>query len=228
MANSNKNNRYGERNILKTLHSNIIGSKDKFKKGFISKFYSSDNNKKFSNDVLIFFLRMFNMLISQEFLNYIIFNNSNKKNIRSFNTRSQKFMELLSHYENIHRIYSEKYSNFSDVSKENINSLLKDILKMKKPRGVIFYIFKSLLANYVDFFLNLPINTDQNKILAYLIEYKKLYNLFKKYCMVPDTYYSRQRNSKGNMQYVVKNNEHFESYKKIMKLFTKNNNREKL
>jgi len=130
MANSNQNNRYGELNILKKLHSNINGSKDKFKKGFISKFYSSDNNKKFSNDILIFFSRMFNMLRSQEFFNYIIFNNSTKKNIRLFNTRSQKFMELLSHFENIHRIYIDKYSNFSDVSKENINSLLKDILHL--------------------------------------------------------------------------------------------------
>jgi hypothetical protein len=78
---------------------------------------------------------------------------------------------------------------------------------------------KSLLANYVDFFLNLPKNSDQNKISAYLTEYKKLYNLFKKYCMVPDTYSSQTRNNKGNMQYVVKNNEHFESYKKIISLF---------
>jgi hypothetical protein len=226
MANSNQNNRYGELNILKKLHSNINGSKDKFKKGFISKFYSSDNNKKFSNNVLIFFSRMFNMLRSQEFFNYIIFNNSTKKNIRLFNTRSQKFMELLSNFENIHRIYIDKYSNFSDVSKENINSLIKDIfLKMKEPRGVIFYIFKSLLANYVDFFLNLPKNADQNIIFDYLTEYKKLYNLFKKYCRVPDTYSSQTLNNKGNMQYVVKNSNHFESYKKIMNLL-KNNNRE--
>ena len=168
---------------------------------------------------MISFSIMYNILISEKFWDYITkINNSNTRSFNSLKTRSQKFMELLNNFDILKELYIAKKDKFNDVYKENIDSLIIDILNMKKLNGRIYNIFKLLLENYVNFFLKLSkeVYLTSEEIDEYFTVYTKLYNLFKIYCSVPDKYYRKKRNQNGNIISELTNSEHLKSYKEIV------------
>jgi hypothetical protein len=215
METLSQNNRYDKENELENLYSKIQNSKDKFKKRFIQ-FYSSNSNKEFMKNIMIYFSIMYNILISEQFWYYI--NNSNTRSFNSLKTRSQKFMELLNNFDILKGLYIAKRDKFNDVYKENIDSLITDILKLKKLNGRIYNIFKSLLANYVNFFLKLSKEDYAilEKIDEYFTVYTDLYDLFKKYCRVDDQYNKQKRNNKGYLYSELTNSEHLKSYRQMV------------
>ena len=218
METLSQNNRYDKENVLEELFSKIKNSKDKFKKGFFQ-LSSSNSNKEFMKNIMISFSIMYNILISEKFWYYITkINNSNTRSFNSLKTRSKKFMELLKNFDILKELYTAKKDKFNDIYKGNIDSLIRDILKLKELNGKIFNIFKSLLENYVNFFLKLSKEDylTPEKIDEYFTVYTDLYNLFKKYCRVHDQYYKQKRNNNGYLYSELTNSEHLKSYREMV------------